>query len=124
MKILFAEDDKQIIELVVDALDCWGYFTKAVTNGEAIFEQLESGLSPDVIVTDNNMPPGVKGMEVLRRLRADERFKDIPVIVYSGDDDIEPEVKSLGGMFMRKSCKLDAFKKTLEMAASTAKGRR
>ena len=123
MKVLFADDDKQIVELVVDALDCWGYFTKAVTNGEAIFEHLESGLSPDIIVTDNNMP-GVKGMEVLRRLRADERFKDIPVIVYSGDDDIEPEVKSLGGMFMRKSCKLDAFKKTLEMAASTAKGRR
>jgi len=44
------------------------------------------GLFPDLIVSDLKMPR-CKGDDVLRRVRADERLKEIPFVIFSSSDD-------------------------------------
>ena len=87
-KILIADDDPEDISIIKDAME----LLKAVDvicpakNGEHAFEvlqkSLESSTKPCLIVLDLNMPK-MNGIQTLRKLKTDERFKDIPVIIYS-----------------------------------------
>ena len=52
-----------------------------MSSGAAALELLEQA-RPSVIVLDMIMP-GMHGLEVLRRVRADAALKDVPVIVFS-----------------------------------------
>lgn len=77
--VLVAEDDEDILALVVFDLEDEGYEVLTARNGkEAIrlaFERL-----PDLILLDVAMP-GLDGYEVTRRLRADESTRGTPVVL-------------------------------------------
>ena len=87
-KILLADDDVEDISIVQDAMKILGAegVIWAAENGEhacSILERnFEASLTPCLIVLDLNMPK-MNGTQTLKRLKADERFKDIPVIIYS-----------------------------------------
>ena len=49
---------------------------------------------PDVVLLDLVMP-GMDGMEVLERIKADEQLRHLPVIVISGVDDAESVVRCI-----------------------------
>lgn len=90
--ILIIDDDKIVIEYVSFLLESFGYKTDYVSNPELVMKRLESKLM-DLILLDINMP-GVDGITVLKDLKSDERFKDIPVIMMTGDTDDETLEKS------------------------------
>ena len=77
--VLVAEDDEDILALVVFDLQDEGYEVVTARDGkEAIrlaFERL-----PDLILLDVAMP-GLDGYEVTRRLRADESTRGTPVVL-------------------------------------------
>ena len=52
------------------------------SSGEEAMEKLESGVVPNLIILDINLP-GISGAEVLKKLKNDERWKKIPVFPYS-----------------------------------------
>ncbi len=58
----------------------------AVSDGDEALALLETW-SPDVMLLDLEMPR-MDGFEVLARLRADERHRELPVIVVTGREDI------------------------------------
>jgi CheY-like chemotaxis protein len=80
-----------------------GYLVDAVENGQLLLEKLNEGKEKyDLILTDNNMGmPELRGIDVLKKIREDERFRDLPVIVSSGDN-VEKIVKELGGVYVAK----------------------
>ncbi len=51
-------------------------------SGEEAMEKLESGVIPNLIILDINLP-GISGAEVLKKLKNDDRWKKIPVFPYS-----------------------------------------
>ena len=55
------------------------------TSGRAALDYLQKHL-PDLLILDVMMP-GIDGMEVLRRLRADPRYARIPVVMFSALDE-------------------------------------
>ena len=77
--VLVAEDDEDILALVVFDLEDEGYEVVTARNGkEAIslaFDRL-----PDLILLDVAMP-GLDGYEVTRRLRAEESTRGTPVVL-------------------------------------------
>jgi DNA-binding response OmpR family regulator len=77
--VLVAEDDEDILALVVFDLEDEGYEVLTARNGkEAIslaFDRL-----PDLILLDVAMP-GLDGYEVTRRLRAEESTRGTPVVL-------------------------------------------
>ena len=77
--VLVAEDEEDILDLVVFDLEDEGYDVLTARNGEeAIALALER--RPDLILLDVAMP-GLDGYEVTRRLRADESTRGTPVVL-------------------------------------------
>ena len=80
-RILLAEDEPNIVESISFLLKRAGLDVDTETDGmAALSSALEN--TPDVVILDVMMP-GIDGFEALRRLRADERGRDVPVVVLS-----------------------------------------
>lgn len=79
MKILLADDDQIFRALMVDILADGGYETLEAQNGLVAWERLQAE-GADLAVLDVNMPE-MDGVELLKIIRADERFKTLPVLV-------------------------------------------
>jgi two-component system, response regulator len=53
--------------------------------GEEALEGLLSGERPAIVILDLNLP-GLQGVEVLRRVKADPKRRMVPIVVLSGSD--------------------------------------
>ena len=62
-------------------------------SSEVLFNALEK-ITPDIILLDINMPK-VDGYEVIKTLKADERYANIPVIFFTGNHEKESVIKGL-----------------------------
>lgn len=76
---LIVEDDRDIVALFRHVLDLAGYRTKIVLNGKVAAELLASS-TPDIVLLDLGLP-GMSGGEILTMMRADERLKNVPVVI-------------------------------------------
>ena len=77
--ILVVDDEREILELVKYNLAKEGYDVIAAMNGEAGLDlAIQQGV--DAIVLDL-MLPGMDGLEVCRRLRAESRTQYVPLIM-------------------------------------------
>ncbi len=78
-RVLLAEDEPNIAELLRFLLGRAGFEVETETNGSAA---LASALaSPPAVVILDVMLPGLDGLEVLRRLRADPRGRSTRIVV-------------------------------------------
>ncbi len=77
--IYCVEDDSTIREMEVYTLQQTGFTAAGFSDSTALYEALTKEI-PDLIVLDI-MLPGEDGIEVLKTLRADPRYKEIPVIM-------------------------------------------
>jgi CheY-like chemotaxis protein len=85
MCCLLVEDDPDDQEFFIDALHSISSTTGcyAVSSGEeALFTLTHEGFFPDYIFTDLSMPK-MSGFEFLRNLRSIEKFREVPVIIYT-----------------------------------------
>lgn len=78
-KILIADDNPQIAELLEAYLEPLAPTITAVRDGQAALDAVHAD-PPDLILLDVMMPRH-SGFEVCRTLKADERFKHIPIIM-------------------------------------------
>jgi DNA-binding response OmpR family regulator len=78
-RIVVADDDKDILDLVVFKLTQAGYEAVAVGDGVAALAAIEA--NPPRLAILDVMMPGLSGMEVLRKVRANEATKDLDVIL-------------------------------------------
>ena len=78
-KILLAEDDKQIADMMGFKLSNSGHQIVRAQDGEQAVK-LAGQEKPDLILLDAMMP-GLSGFEVLRRLKSDSALRSIPVIM-------------------------------------------
>jgi two-component system, OmpR family, alkaline phosphatase synthesis response regulator PhoP len=78
-KILIADDEIHIIHVVAIKLKNNGFDVISASNGAEAYD-LACRESPDVIVTDYQMP-FMTGLELIEKLRANEQTKETPVIL-------------------------------------------
>jgi len=82
-------------------------------SGEAALERAASDPPPDLILLDLNLP-GINGFEVLRRVRAEERTRKVPVIVVTSsqaESDVQSAYENGANSFVSKS---DSPERTLQ----------
>ena len=86
MDILIVEDEKLVLEELVDLVEVWGHNVKAVASAEEALQCLKV-LAIDLVLFDVNMP-GTNGLEMLAELRADpSNGKSVKAICMTGDKD-------------------------------------
>ena len=81
-RILIVDDDRKILDLLVELLDQEGYDVTAAEDGVEAFS-LALSVEPDVVISDVVMPV-VDGLELCRRLKEDCRTANVPVLLISG----------------------------------------
>jgi two-component system cell cycle response regulator len=93
-KILVADDDQALSRTLSWILKENGYEVLTVPGGEHLFDHL-SAEQFDLLLLDIMMPK-VDGLQLLQRVKADPRFKDLPVLMISSMPPEEATVRSLG----------------------------
>jgi two-component system alkaline phosphatase synthesis response regulator PhoP/two-component system response regulator VicR len=78
-KILVVDDERHIVRLVQVNLEKVGYQVLTAYDGVEALEQVAKE-NPDMIILDVMMPR-MDGFEVLKKLQADPKTRDIPVIM-------------------------------------------
>ncbi|MEA2477185.1 MAG: two-component system, OmpR family, response regulator [Actinomycetota bacterium] len=87
-RILLVEDDVFSLELVRAHLRKAGHKVIATDSAEGAMTILSEKDVPDVVVVDISLP-GIDGRELARRLRREERTKDVRIIFLSAT--VEPK---------------------------------
>ncbi len=77
--IFCVDDDNTIRDIEVYTLQQTGFTARGFANSKELFEALKTE-KPELIVLDI-MLPGEDGIEILKKLRGDQKYKDIPVIM-------------------------------------------
>jgi DNA-binding response OmpR family regulator len=80
-KLLIAEDERDIRELIAFTLRYAGHEVHQATNGEEALNMAKE-LIPDLILMDVRMPK-MTGYEACRHMKAEEKLKNIPVVFLS-----------------------------------------
>lgn len=95
LKLLFVEDEEDLIEIISDTLQKLQANFLTVSNGEEALEVIEQNRDISVIVTDINMPI-MNGLDMIEELK--RREIDIPIIIMSAHTEIDyiNKAKELG----------------------------
>src|SRR5205823_2724310 len=93
-KILVADDDQSLVRTLTWILKENGYEVVIAPGGEGLIGKLEEE-RPSLLLLDIMMPK-VDGLQLLARMKADDRFRDVPVLMISSMPPEEATVKSLG----------------------------
>ena len=84
MKQVLIVDDNILDNKAVRMALSGQYFTSSVTSGTDVFAYLGSH-RPDMILLDQYMPD-MTGFEVIKKLKANENYADIPVMFLTADE--------------------------------------
>lgn len=90
-EILIVDDTELSLNLLTDLLDVAGYSVRQAQYGEMALLSAQAS-APDLILLDIRMH-GMDGYEVCRKLKADTRTSEIPIIFLSALDDTEAKLK-------------------------------
>jgi CheY-like chemotaxis protein len=83
--VLIVDDDPDVREVVRGTLESSGLKTFQAVNGRAALDWLRSHPAPALILLDLMMPE-MDGFEFLNRIREDDKFVDVPVVVLSAKE--------------------------------------
>ncbi len=105
--ILVADDEQNLLLLLKDNLEEYGFDVVTATNGQ---EALDKALSvvPSVVILDVEMPK-LNGWQVCEKIRADSRLKNTPVLIlsaYAQPEDIKKGLALGANHYLTKPFKM------------------
>lgn len=118
--ILIAEDSQDLREAYVDWFTFKGFRVESAADGHETLAKASS-LALDCIVMDLSLP-GVNGLEVARRLRADPRTRAVPLIAMTGHGgDMAAQTRQAGfDFYLLKPCLPDRLLAEVKRLIDTA----
>jgi CheY-like chemotaxis protein len=97
--VLIVEDFAALGRALGEILELEGFVVSSARNGAEALDALNAGTRPDAIILDYKMPK-MTGGEFLEHVKADDRYKAIPVIAVSAASN--EEFCSKADHFLRK----------------------
>lgn len=82
MKVVVAEDEFLVADMLVLSLEDEGHEVRSAAHGAAALALIREE-RPDIVITDFMMPL-MTGLELAEAMRADEALRTIPIILVSG----------------------------------------
>jgi len=93
-KKLLIVDDEPSIRLILEHYFAKTYDVVVKINGHEAFEWLQAGNLVDAIVADYNMPV-LNGFEFIKKIRANDLYKNVPLVMLSGKDETKSKIECL-----------------------------
>lgn len=114
-RVLIAEDDEAIRELLMALLCTEGYIPTSVPDGAAAVERIQAD-HPDLVLLDLDLPE-LSGRQVLQTIKANERLRDVPVILLSAyTARLTVRERRLAAFIVAKPFDLDELVRVLRLA--------
>ncbi len=117
--VLVVDDDGDAREIYALTLRAYGFRVEVAENGATACERALQ-LGPDVVLLDHSMPV-MDGLETARRLRANARTHDTPILMLTGFDECSQQGRALRAgavcdAYLLKPCDVDEMVAALEAA--------
>jgi DNA-binding response OmpR family regulator len=90
-KILIVDDEQLNLEFFEVMLSKLGFIVEKANDGVEALEKVKR-FFPDLILLDNIMPR-MSGWEVIKTLKGDIKFRDIPIVMFSALDDVKDKLE-------------------------------
>jgi CheY-like chemotaxis protein len=119
--VLLVEDHEDSRQMYAEFLRLQFHVVEAVDGLGAL--ELMQQTAPDIVVTDLALPR-MDGFELVQRMRADERLRNVPVIALSGFSgaEFETRARAVGSdVVLQKPCLPDELARAVELAARSRK---
>lgn len=113
-RVLIVEDTPDLATEIADLLEMQCYDVSVAQHGRLALEILNVNPA-DLVITDLVMPE-IDGLQLIGRMRSDERLKDVPVVLLTakGESDIEKELNGFGATtLLRKPCRAEVLISTV-----------
>ena len=106
-KIVIVDDDVAILDSLGLLLDFEGFDVKAFERGSEIFKCIEDTCKPDAILIDMWLSEE-DGRDICKKLKNDDKTKDIPIIIMSASRGLEgTALESGANAFIAKPFDID-----------------
>lgn len=89
--VLVVDDVPENLGLLLETFSLSGFRVLVAESGESAMVQLQHA-TPDAILLDYRLP-GMDGLEVCRRIRAQPVFRDVPILFLTALDDLDAKVR-------------------------------
>jgi len=86
IKVLVVDDSVTMVMSLKTTLTMNGFDVETANNGQAALDKLNSGIKPNLILTDINMPV-MGGLELIGKARAMPGFRFIPILTLTTESD-------------------------------------
>jgi len=114
-KVIIFDDDEDILSICTYVLEEQGWEVHTFTNCNSVTERVAE-ICPDVILMDNRIPDS-GGVEATKQLKNDDTLKNIPVVYFSADSDIQSLAAFAGAEeFLAKPFDLHEMEKIIDKA--------
>ena len=117
--ILFVDDEEDIIKVLSRRLEIAGYTVSMAEDGEAALAKVRE-TRPDLIILDV-MIPKLNGYEVCARLKQDDAYKKIPIIMFTAKGQTQEHLAGLmfgADAYISKACEFKVLLDQVEALLS------
>lgn len=112
-KIFIFDDNLEILELCTEILEDLGCQVKTSPTTNNVEQQVLDYM-PDLIFMDNWLPD-ISGIEATRMLKSNENLKNIPILYFSANSNIDALAKEAGADdYLAKPFDIDQFEEVVK----------
>lgn len=113
--ILLVDDDIPSLNLLREAVERNGFKAIAHSDSTKVLDSIQN-MHLDLAIIDLDMPD-IDGIELIERIKSYEQFKNLPVIIYTGKENFEDDIKRIDGLFenllQKRSTSLEDLQETI-----------
>ena len=120
--VLVIDDDRFILEIIIEILQREGYSVEGTQNGQLALEALNRDPLPDLILLDLMMPE-MDGFQFREQQLQSPRIQAIPTVVMSADGAAHKNSQRLSGAYyLKKPIDLETLLETVKRFAFAKAG--
>ncbi|MDA3862101.1 MAG: response regulator [Melioribacteraceae bacterium] len=95
--ILCVDDDVPTLNLVKQAIETAGFIAVAENISANVMDRIKD-IQVDLAIVDLDMPHP-NGFELIKLIKSDPKFAKLPIIIYTGKENFDEDLKSIDGLF-------------------------
>jgi CheY-like chemotaxis protein len=95
--ILIVDDDLPTLNLVKSTVEQVGFNTIALSDSSQVMKYIEN-THLDLAIIDLDMPV-INGFDLIKLIKSKKQFFNLPIIIYTGKESFQEELKKVEGMF-------------------------
>lgn len=113
--VLCVDDDQPTLNLLNQAVITAGFNSISEYRPELVMD-LISDKDIDLAIIDLDMPK-LNGYDLIKKIKSDEKFSKLPIIIYTGKEDYQEDLHKIDGMFIdlleKRSTSINELEKTI-----------